>query len=266
MFTELTKLKAKLQSQTGAAAPNSDRIGSSCADSESAGFTFCADKMMSQHINSVLEHLRIGCSLKKATPPTPATTTVGAAPTISAEIEPLTGKSENVVANNSKSFKHNGSACDEVDKMVSLSTGNNVAHYGAPDANRKVVQVNRNEVAPVMLCASNDVADDRNFNPKKRFSIPGGPQLLGNGDVRNRNRDLSPVPRNMPRKLSQDLRFRGSNSQLNDDGFDSRIRRPIKVKHLTSSYETYDTLHVKAIDVSIHFSILLSVFIFSARV
>lgn len=250
MFTELTKFKVKLHSQTVAATSSSHRIGN-CADSES-GFTFCPDIMMSQHINSVLEHLRIGCSLKKAAPQ-PSAATGAAVPSVSAETEALHGKSDNVIANNSKSFRHNGSACDEVDKMVSLSTGNNVAHYGTHDVNRKVIQVSRNDVAPIMLCASSDVADDRNFNPKKRFSIPGGPQLQGNGDVRNRNRDLSPVPRNMPRKLSQDLRFRGSNSHLNDDGFDSKIRRPIKVKHLTSSYETYDTLHVKAVDVSIHF-------------
>lgn len=239
MFKELTKFKSKLKNHT---------TDENCPISDSsAGLTISSDIMMSQHLNSVLEHLRIGCSLKKSTPATTTTTTTG-------DPEPLASKSENVIANNTKSMsKINGNTtCDEIDK--SISAVNNVSHHvSRGDLNRKLSQINKNEMSPVMLCANNDVCDERNFNPKKRFSIPGGPQQLqANGDLRNKNRDLSPVPRNMPRKLSQDLRFRGSNSQLNDDGIESRIRRPIKVKHLTSNYETYDTLHAKAVEVSLN--------------
>lgn len=243
MFKELTKFKSKLKNY------NTDKENCSISDNSTSGITFCSDIMMSQHLNSVLEHLRIGCSLKKsAAPPTPPSTVTAAG-----DIEPIpsNNKSENnaVVANNSKALsKINGNTCDEIDKSICAAVVNN---HVSRDINHKFNQIGKSEMSPTMLCTNNDVCDERNFNLKKRFSIPGGPQQLhANGDLRSKNRDLSPVPRNMPRKLSQDLRFRGSNSQLNDDGIESRIRRPIKVKHLTSNYETYDTLHAKAVEVS----------------
>lgn len=98
---------------------------------------------------------------------------------------------------------------------------------------------------------------DEKFDPRKRFSVPGGQNHItvkhGNGDVQhcsgNKESSLA-APRSMPRKLSQDLR-RGINFP-SDEGFDcSKYRKPVKLKSMISHYETYDSLHTKALEVSI---------------
>lgn len=96
---------------------------------------------------------------------------------------------------------------------------------------------------------------DEKFDPRKRFSVPGGQNQNalkhGNGDVQHCSdkKELLASPRNMPRKLSQDLR-RGINFPI-DDGFDcSKYRKPVKLKSMISHYETYDSLHTKALEVS----------------
>lgn len=82
---------------------------------------------------------------------------------------------------------------------------------------------------------------EKRFDPKKRYSI-------GNGDLRNgKSYELSPTPRSMQRKLSADMRLRGSNNQLNED---YAIRRPVRLRSMTTNFEVYDSLHVRAIDVS----------------
>lgn len=84
---------------------------------------------------------------------------------------------------------------------------------------------------------------EKKFDPKKRYSI-------GNGDLRTNGKpgyELSPAPRSMQRKLSADMRLRGSNNQLNDD---YAIRRPVRLRSMATNFEVYDSLHVRALDVS----------------
>lgn len=88
---------------------------------------------------------------------------------------------------------------------------------------------------------------EKNFDPKKRYSI-------GNGDLRNgKSYELSLTPRSMQRKLSADMRLRGSNNQLNDD---YAIRRPVRLRSMATNFEVYDSLHVRAIDVSKYFVLI----------
>lgn len=86
---------------------------------------------------------------------------------------------------------------------------------------------------------------DKKYDPRKRYSI-------SNGDLRGspKSRELSPTPRmiQQQRKLSADMRARGSNSQLNDDYLQ---RRPVRLKSICNpNFEVYDSLHTKAMDVS----------------
>lgn len=95
--------------------------------------------------------------------------------------------------------------------------------------------------------------NDLNFDPKKRYSIPAPNGGSENGECKHRNREpqLSPAaPRGSQRKMSQDLRFKGSCNQINDDADLAQIRRPIKLKDTTTLFETYDSLHTEAVDVS----------------
>lgn len=85
---------------------------------------------------------------------------------------------------------------------------------------------------------------DKKFDPRKRYSI-------GNGDLRinGKSRELSPTPRTLQqqRKLSADMRLRGSNSALTEEYL---MRRPVRLKSMCTNFEVYDSLHTKAIDVS----------------
>lgn len=91
----------------------------------------------------------------------------------------------------------------------------------------------------------NVIDADKKYDPRKRYSISNG-DLRGN----NKSRELSPTPRmiQQQRKLSADMRARGSNSQLNDDYL---MRRPVRLKSMCTNFEVYDSLHTKAMDVSI---------------
>lgn len=175
--------------------------------------------MMSQHINSVLDHLRLG-PLKKS---------------------PKDSIGENETASENVStvsvIKVNGNGYDAVDK-ISVVVIN--------DEEKNVLKMT--DVTTAAGCIEK-------FDHKKRYSIPapngGGGGHHDNGDARYRSRELSPAaPRNMQRKLSQDLRFRGSNSHINEDAFElARLKRPVKLKSMTSTFETYDSLHTKAVEV-----------------
>lgn len=92
---------------------------------------------------------------------------------------------------------------------------------------------------------ANLIENDKKFDPRKRYSI-------GNGDLRlnGKSRELSPSPRTVQqqRKLSTDMRLRGSNNQLTDEYL---MRRPVRLRSMCTNFEVYDSLHTKAIDVSI---------------
>lgn len=192
--------------------------------------------MMSQHINSVLDHLRLG-PLKKS--PKDSIENEVAESVTSAAAPPPSDVTTTATA---AVIKVNGNGYDVVDKISVVVI------------NDEVEQKNAVKVTGLTMGSL------EKFDPKKRYSIPapngGGNhhQHHENGatDPRHRSRELSPAaPRNMQRKLSQDLRFRGSNTHINEDAFElARLKRPVKLKSMTSTFETYDSLHTKAVEVS----------------
>lgn len=113
---------------------------------------------------------------------------------------------------------------------------------------------------------ANMIENDKKFDTRKRYSI-------GNGDLRlnGKSRELSPSPRTVQqqRKLSADMRLRGSNNQLTDEYL---MRRPVRLRSMCTNFEVYDSLHTKAIDVSIfknqffshfHLCLMFCIFAFS---
>lgn len=199
------------------------------------------ENMMSAQFSSMLEHLRLGPFIKAVRPPTSNNNSSPEEDT-SAKCTIVLQTSESPTMNGTNGYKGTTSSSgDEVDhiNVVVTDEDDDAKHVG----NRRVLQV------------SSEVT----FDPKKRFSIPAGvigSDANGGGDIGRpkANRELVPnSPRNMQRKMSQDLRFRGSNCQLIDDGGyeAARIRRPVKLKSILSEYETYDSLHAKAMEVRI---------------
>lgn len=117
-------------------------------------------------------------------------------------------------------------------------------HDGASDSNRK------QEVETIFNLSENNTTlhaqqafNNGNANTKKRNS------LAPNGDL-NPVRELSPSPRSY-RKASYDSRMLKTSTDEESGRHSSFSMKPLKTKNIVSKNETFDTLHYKAMDVSI---------------
>lgn len=204
--------------------------------------------MMSAQISSMLEHLRLGPFIKAVRSPTsnnnssPEEDTTAAAAKCPMVLHTADNPPTVIMNGNTGTTSSSG---DETDHINVVVTGDeDVDTKPQCTTDRRVLLVN---------------SEPTTFDPKKRFSIPanavgGGGDAIG-AELTGRlkaTRELVPSQART-RKMSQDLRFRGSNSQLSDDGgFESmRIRRPVKLKSILSEYEMYDSLHAKALEVRV---------------
>lgn len=159
--------------------------------------------MMSQHLNTVLEHLKMS-HLKK-----------------SPKLPPSLPSVANI-------------NLDETDNRTLVNhNGNNSS-------------ITLNVESKIETIPQNGSLGTFDSN-KKRHSI----SVHGNGDIKMKGgRELSPSTRTGQRKLSQDMRFRGSNGE---DCGPIQIR-PVKLKSMCTRAETYDTLHCRgAVQVSLNF-------------
>lgn len=89
-------------------------------------------------------------------------------------------------------------------------------------------------------------------NHIKRNSI-SGKTPNGNGDL-DIKRELSPPPNRIQRKSSHDIRMLRNNhmQDASDDvGKPGNVVKPLKIKNIITQNETCDTLHCRAMDVSI---------------
>jgi len=183
--------------------------------------------MMSQHLSSMLEHLKVG-SLKKVSKAPPATVS-----------ENAFDKEKNSVA-----------VCSVASTNSSYTTTSDSSGSGREsDGERR----SRPSITPSV--------DERRLSviANHASSVVGVRKLSGseNGDVKQRMlRDLSPSSAhhrgstsglsNIQRKLSQDLRFidhlDGSNKSK------SCIIKPMRLRCIATKGETYDTLYSKGPD------------------
>lgn len=226
---------------------------------------------MSRNINSMLEHLRVG-PLKRIKVPSEsnddgqkqqqdqqqkqqeqqqpiqqastATTTVVAVAAAATTTAATATTFDELSSTSSMTAKGNGSVVsgsDEVDnRRVSVLIN---------DTRKKSLKEMPNGVVGI-------IEADKKFDPRKRYSISNG-DLRSNG----KGRELSPATMRtqQQRKLSADMRIRGSNNQLTDDYL---LRRPVRLRSLCTNYEVYDSLHTKAMDVSSHLIKFYVLFIF----
>lgn len=193
---------------------------------------------MSQHINSMLEHLRMG-PLKRIKVPNDGDDS-GQKPQQQQQASQQKQEQPSTAFDSSSSVnaKGNGtvlSSGDEVD--------NSRVSVVINDTRKKSLKEIPNGVVGI-------IDTDKKYDPRKRYSI-------SNGDLRTncKTRELSPATmKQQQRKLSADMRLRGSNSQLTDDYL---LRRPVRLRSMCTNFEVYDSLHTKAMDVSTHLNSIL---------
>lgn len=201
---------------------------------------------MSQHINSMLEHLRVG-PLKRVKSPNDSDA-VSAAPSTTANQQEQPKQVQ--IANDLPNSSMATTTTTTTTTITALSIkGNGRIPHSSDDVDNKRISVVINDTRKRSLKdmpngVANLIESERKFDPRKRYSISNG-DMRGDG----KSRELSPAPRALQqRKLSADMRIRCNANQLSDDYL---IRRPIRLKSLSTNFEVYDSLHVKAIDVSV---------------
>lgn len=191
--------------------------------------------MMSQHINSMLEHLRVG-ALKRIKVPSESEDSGQRKQEHQHQPGEQSSTTFDVLSSSSSSTlnaKGNGTLTsgDEID--------NNRVSVVINETRKKSLKEIPNGVVGI-------IDAEKKFDPRKRYSI-------GNGDLRvnGKTRELSPAAtmKQQQRKLSADMRVRGSNTQLSDDYL---LRRPVRLRNVSTNSEVYDSLHSKVVDVSTH--------------
>lgn len=235
--------------------------------------------MMSSHINSMLEHLRIKKPSRPAVPavvtsPDTEDTAVAAVAVTPAAAPPPPAATAVSVTNDTT----NGGRCPFVVPNGNgapgpVSAGNSTADVcdNAVTSPASTSTSTAGDAGKRLSVCPDVVSGGGAFDPKKRCSIPAvsaptgavatngdhpGPPIQSSSSSQRPRRDLSPSAgvRHMTRKMSQDMRMlpRGSNANLSDEAFElARIRRPVKVKSILTNFETYDSLHAKATEVSV---------------
>lgn len=194
---------------------------------------------MSQHINSMLEHLRVG-PLKRIKVPNDSDDG---------------GQKQQQQQQQQKQDQPSSTAIDSSSTMNAKGNGTVLTAAGDEVDNSRVSVVINDTRKKSLKDYPNGVVGiidaEKKYDPRKRYSI-------SNGDLRNgKIRELSPATmKQQQRKLSADMRLRGSNTQLTDDYL---LRRPVRLRSMCTNFEVYDSLHTKAMDVSTH---LNSIFLF----
>lgn len=224
---------------------------------------------MSQHINSMLEHLRVG-PLKRTKSPADSDA-VHATPSANQHEEKQKSEQATTTASIAAITTTANVATNTTSKDEPLSVGTTTAlvcrgngrlpNSSCDDVDNRRISVVINDTRKRSLKdlpngVSVLIDSERKFDPRKRYSISNG-DLRGGGGISGgdgKPRELSPAPRALQqRKLSADMRIRCNANQLSDDYL---IRRPIRLKSMSTNFEVYDSLHVKAIDVSV-FSLVI---------
>lgn len=186
-------------------------------------------------INSMLEHLRVG-PLKRIMP--------------TDTDESGQQKQQQQQQQQQKADQQPSTAIVSSSSSTMMAKGNGaIVSGGSDDVDNSRVSVVINDTRKKSLKEFPNgvvgiIDGEKKFDVRKRYSI-------SNGDLRmnGKARELSPAAtmKQQQRKLSADMRLRGSNSQLTDDYL---LRRPVRLRSMCTNFEVYDSLHTKAMDVS----------------
>jgi hypothetical protein len=212
--------------------------------------------MMSQHLNSMLEHLKMGSLIKTRPPSNENDSILPPALQSNDNTNHLTNtidvKDCNNDTTNTETILANNHLISKINRSVSIEQKHQ--HHKSNE------QIYNSTLTPNITAnhltnnhTTNDTKstiDLSKFDPRKRYSVSVG---HSNGSAR----ELSPSNgRSGYRKLSQDIRLKGTaNSLLDPDdplsmGKPTTVIKPMKLKSMLTKAETYDTMHCKALEVS----------------
>lgn len=225
---------------------------------------------MNQHINSMLEHLSsFRRKNSENAPPTSSDRTETDHRELNNDLEKLNGKPRNnifknlISDNGATNIFHNLIKCpDNISSHLTAMTSSPNGNC-KPKLNEHSDDDNNNQQAVAALTVIPPAGDESVTNGiyKKRNSTVKMLQN-SNGDLNFPQRELSPSLRTH-RKSSHDIRLLRNNQMLPENGDMTETGKlaavkPLKTKNIITKNETFDTLHCRAMEVSLSFHYSLS--------
>lgn len=223
---------------------------------------------MNQHINSMLEHLS---SLRRKNSESAQATSNDKQAVVDHkdvnDIDTVNSKSKNSIFKNlisdngATNIFQNLIKCPE-NISSHLSTAMSSSSNGSckPKTNNIEDDDNNNQKATNMTSIVPPCANESSsYNLHKKRNSTVRMIQNSNGDLNILQRELSPSPR-AHRKSSHDIRLLRNNQTILESGESSEVGRltgvkPLKTKNIITKNETFDTLHCRAIDVSMRVNI-----------
>lgn len=218
---------------------------------------------MNQHINSMLEHLS---SLRRKNSESSQAASndkqaVGDHKDVN-DIDTVNSKSRNNIFKNL--ISDNGGATNILHNLIKcpenisshLSTAMSSSSNGSckPKANNHEDDDNNNQQAANVATIVQPCVNEGIPNHHKKRNSTVKMLQSANGDLNILQRELSPSPR-AHRKSSHDIRLLRNNQTILEGGELSEVGKltgvkPLKTKNIITKNETFDTLHCRAMDVS----------------
>lgn len=218
---------------------------------------------MNQHINSMLEHLQSSLRRKNSDSAQAASNEKhadGDHKDVN-DIDKVNNKSRNSIFKNlisdngATNIFQNLIKCPE-NISSHLSTARSSSSNGSCKVRTNDHEDDNNNQQPVNVLTtivqpSADEGGSCNLHKKRNSTV----KMIqnSNGDLNILQRELSPSPR-AHRKSSHDIRLLRNNQLENGESLEvGKVTgvKPLKTKNIVTKNETFDTLHCRAIDVSI---------------
>ncbi|XP_053697417.1 nitric oxide synthase [Sabethes cyaneus] len=234
--------------------------------------------MMSQHLNSMLEHLKMGSLMNKGRNNSSSTGTGVGNGSVTNHIG--NGFNNNSIGSIGTANNDNNNSVKSPDNNARLADGPTMLADSRPGSVRTGVigskaandQMANSQQSKSSIPQEGTALSGVKFEPgRKRYSISahgqhnqlhhpmtavvgvGGGATVNNsnGDAIRGYRELSPQSLRIHRKSSHDIRILGADGEMlhSHDGKLPAVVKPMKLKCISTKAESYDTLHGRAADV-----------------
>lgn len=225
---------------------------------------------MNQHINSMLEHLS---SLRRKNSESAQAASDDKQAVVDHkdvnDIDTVNSKSRNSIFKNlisdngATNIFQNFIKCPE-NISSHLSTAMSSSSNGSckPKTNNEGDDNNNQQATNMAAIVQPSVNESSSYNIHKKRNSTVKMIQNANGDLNISQRELSPSPR-AHRKSSHDIRLLRNNQTILEGGDNPEVGKlsgvkPLKTKNIITKNETFDTLHCRAMDVSILANMLIN--------
>lgn len=235
---------------------------------------------MNQHLSSMLEHLSLSSLRRKNSDSGQASSNSDKQlaqlkaddsdyKDVSGDVESMSSKTKNIFKdlisdNGATTIFHNLNfiKCTSTSSNGSDTVSSSSTNGTCRKEQQKSINGNSLHTANLLHPTTNETNNVENHNQLQSSSSMNGKAIVaanGKSDL-SIKRELSPPSNRIHRKSSHDIRIQRNNHMLDaleqDMGKSTSVVRPLRIKNIITQNETCDTLHCRAMDVSIFVNLL----------